>query len=199
MFGFTINHMAELGPLVGEPLALDLVNTRARLPGQDLDFLSDLAGLRRWLDCERDRLPTLPPSLIDAPTKKDLAAVRELRDHASALIARAREGRRPAGADLAALNEAMRAAPVRHELSADRTLRSVRDGGPGTRIVAELAEAVAGMVADPAVTRIRNCAADFCILIFLPSHPNRRWCNPAVCGNRMRVARFHERRKAALG
>ncbi|OLT39978.1 hypothetical protein BJF85_06395 [Saccharomonospora sp. CUA-673] len=193
--------MAELGPLVGEPLALDLVNTRARLPGQDFDFLSDMASFRHWLDCEREPLTAaaLPASLLEAPTKRDLSAVRALRDHAAASIARARAGQRPAAADLRALNEAMHAAPVRRVLTGTdegAILQPVRDGEKGTRIVAALAEAVAELIADPAVRKVRNCEADFCILIFLPMHPKRRWCNPAICGNRTRVARFHERRRA---
>ncbi|MBB3050430.1 putative RNA-binding Zn ribbon-like protein [Prauserella isguenensis] len=194
--------MSELGPLVGEPLALDLVNTRARSPDQDFDFLSDLVGMRHWLSCERDRLSTLSDSQLRSPTRADLAAVRALRDHAAAAIARARTGRSPAPRDLRALNEAMCAAPVRHELvRGDRRagLRARRDGESGTRIAAALAESVAELLADDRIETVRDCEADFCILLFLPTHPRRRWCNPAICGNRMRVARFHERRKAGAG
>lgn len=191
--------MADPGPLVGEPLALDLVNTRARLPEQEFDFLSDLAGLRHWLDCERDRLSTVPSSLVEAPMKADLSATRDLRDHAAAAIRNARHGERPAPRDLRALNEAMRAAPVHHELThtdGTATVRVVRAGENGTKIAAALAESVGELLADPRVAKVRMCEADFCILLFLPAHPNRRWCNPAVCGNRTRVARFHERRRS---
>lgn len=195
--------MAELGPLVGEPLALDLVNTRARLPDQEFDFLSDLAALRSWLDCERKRLVTLSASVIDAPTTADLAAVRDLRDLTASAVARARRGETLKETDLRALNEAMSGAPVRRELVRDDEgkpgLSLTRHGPGGTRIVAALAESVAELLVDERVQTVRNCEADFCILLFLPAHPRRRWCNPAICGNRMRVARFHERRRTGTG
>ncbi|MBB3663557.1 MULTISPECIES: CGNR zinc finger domain-containing protein [Prauserella salsuginis group] len=195
--------MVEPGPLVGEPLALDLVNTRARLPDQELDFLADLAGLRRWLDCQRERLSTMPASLIDAPAKADLAAVRDLREHAATAIARARRGDQPTAGDVRAINEAMRAAPLRRELVREgegrAKLTATHDGPRGTRVAAALAESVAELLADERVETVRNCAADFCVLLFLPAHPRRRWCNPAICGNRVRVARFHERRRSRSG
>lgn len=187
---------------MGEPLALDLVNTRARLPKQEFDFLSDLASLRHWLDCERERLATLPPSLLTSPAEADLAAVRELRDHTAAAIARRRWGEAPAAKDLRALNEAMSAAPERRELvrgTEGLELRQTRQGPRGTRIAAVLAQSVAELLTDERVETVRNCEADFCVLLFLPTHPRRRWCNPAICGNRTRVARFHERRRARSG
>ena len=33
----------------------------------------------------------------------------------------------------------------------------------------------------------------------LPAHPRRRWCSPARCGNRARVARYYQRHGAARG
>ena len=59
------------------------------------------------------------------------------------------------------------------------------------------AEAAAGLLADPSVTKIRQCEADDCVLLFLPAHPRRRWCSAARCGNRVRVARHYQRHKPA--
>ena len=44
-------------PLVGEPLALDLVNTRGGSGGDEFDLLADADGARRWLALQIDRLP----------------------------------------------------------------------------------------------------------------------------------------------
>lgn len=190
--------MPEIGPLTGEPLALDLINTRARLPDGSIDFLATVQGLRHWLQCERDRLSTLSPRVITTPTKASRLAVLDVRDHAATAIERARHGRRPAEHDLGGLNEMMRAAPVITELvRTNGALRVVgrRAGDPDLHVAAELAESTAALLADPAVATIRQCEADFCVLLFLPAHPRRRWCSPTICGNRVRVARFHQRLK----
>lgn len=51
------------------------------------------------------------------------------------------------------------------------------------------------LLMDPTVTRIRQCQAEDCIQIFLPSNPRRRGCSPSRCGNRTRVARHYHRHK----
>src|SRR5947199_253785 len=55
-------------PLLGEPLAVDLANTTARVRGREVDLIADDASLAAWLD--------LPPVLGTV----DGAALRDLRD-----------------------------------------------------------------------------------------------------------------------
>ncbi|MER5184162.1 CGNR zinc finger domain-containing protein [Streptomyces sp. NPDC002896] len=62
--------------------------------------------------------------------------------------------------------------------------------------IVQLAEAAAELLADPAVTKIRECEAEDCVMLFLAAHPRRRWCSAARCGNRVRVARHYQRHKA---
>ncbi|MFB4263901.1 CGNR zinc finger domain-containing protein [Nonomuraea sp. GTA35] len=182
--------MSELGPLTGEPLALDLVNTRTA--GGDL--LTTPAELRAWLRLQADRLP-LPEVLTEA----DVIAVRRVREHVARALDRARRGDEPLAADLGALNRAQRAAPAVTELSwngqAVTAARRRVTGSAGERLAAWLAEAAAELLADPAVTRVRECEADDCVMVFLPAHPRRRWCSAARCGNRVRVARHYQRHK----
>ncbi|MDX2593148.1 MULTISPECIES: CGNR zinc finger domain-containing protein [Streptomyces] len=183
--------MSDLVPLTGEPLALDLVNTRSATG----DLLASPAGLRAWWTLEADRLPDGPPAEV---TAADLADVLAVRDHVARALAQVRLGAEPPAADLAALNRAQRAAPAISELvwtgSAVAATRR-RDGTPGARLAARLAEAAAELLADPAVARIRECEADDCVMLFVATHPRRRWCSAARCGNRMRVARHYQRHK----
>uniref|UniRef100_UPI000B043057 CGNR zinc finger domain-containing protein n=1 Tax=Actinomadura kijaniata TaxID=46161 RepID=UPI000B043057 len=72
-----------------------------------------------------------------------------------------------------------------------------RTGPDGARLAAALAEAAADLLGDPAVTRVRRCEADDCVLLFLPAHPRRRWCSASRCGNRVRVARHYQRHRPA--
>ncbi|HEU5028849.1 MAG TPA: CGNR zinc finger domain-containing protein [Spirillospora sp.] len=181
--------MSDAVPLTGEPLALDLVNTRTAAG----DLLAAPGDLHAWLLLQADRLPD--PGPLDMHV---VCAVHAVRKHAANALERARCGERPAAADLAALNDAQRAAPAITELTWDGTAVTAarrRTGPPGARLAGRLAEAAADLLADPSVTRIRQCEAGDCVLLFLPAHPRRRWCSAARCGNRARVARHYQRRK----
>ncbi|MGW0802685.1 CGNR zinc finger domain-containing protein [Nonomuraea sp. NPDC002799] len=176
--------------LTGEPLALDLVNTR----GAAYDALDEVAGFHDWLAEQAGRL-TAPETPF---TRADLPAVRELRGHVSAALEAARQAAPPPAGAVAALNRALRAAPpyVRLEpRGAVLVSGSRRDGPALSRLLAELAEAAAALLTDPGVGRIRACEGPQCPMLFLPAHPRRRWCSPDLCGNRVRVARYYQRHK----
>ncbi|KAB1147170.1 CGNR zinc finger domain-containing protein [Streptomyces luteolifulvus] len=184
--------MSDLVPLTGEPLALDLVNTRPTAG----DLLASPGDLRSWWVLQADRLPEEVPQQV---TAADLAAVRAVREHTARALDRARRGEEPAAADLEALNQAQRAAPAISEVAWNGSAVAAtrrRDGSPGRRLAACLAEAAAELLADPAVTKIRECEAEDCVMLFLATHPRRRWCSAARCGNRVRVARHYQRHKA---
>jgi predicted RNA-binding Zn ribbon-like protein len=185
--------MSDLTPLVGEPLALDLVNTRPTTG----DLLATPDDLRAWLGLQADRFPEAL-DYAAAPTAADLAAVRDLRDHTSRALDHVRRGARPPAAALEALNRAQRAAPTSVELGWDGgavTATRRRAGSSSERLAGWLGEAAAELLSDPAVLKVRQCEADDCVMLFLPVHPRRRWCSAARCGNRVRVARHYQRHK----
>ncbi|MFI7707675.1 CGNR zinc finger domain-containing protein [Nonomuraea sp. NPDC049480] len=178
--------------LIGEPLALDLVNTRAR----DFDALDAPGDFQEWLARQAGRL-TVPAAPLKA---SGLAAVRRLRGHVESAINAVREAVPPPEAAVAAINEAARAAPPYRVLEwRDGAFRTAaqRDGGDLARLLAQLAEAAADLLTDPAAGRIRGCEGPQCRMLFLPAHPRRRWCSPDLCGNRVRVARYYQRHKPA--
>lgn len=72
-----------------------------------------------------------------------------------------------------------------------------QDGPPGAghALGAVLARAAIAFLASPDRARLRACHAPRCVRYFLKDHPRQEWCKPA-CGNRARVARHHERRRA---
>ncbi|KAB8183613.1 hypothetical protein FH608_049080 [Nonomuraea phyllanthi] len=188
--------MSDLVALTGEPLALDLLNTRPAAG----DLLATAHDLRAWLELQAERFPEARDLAAAELGAADLAAVHAVRDRTARALDHARHGRRPQADDLDALNQAQRAAPAVAELAWDGaavTTTRRRTGPPGARLAAWLAEAAAELLADPAVTRIRQCEADDCVLLFLPAHPRRRWCSAARCGNRVRVARHYQRHKPA--
>lgn len=191
--------MSELIPLTGEPLAIDLTNTRPNTPDGPVDLLATPDALRSWLDRQRGRLPTLSADDSAALGQTDLDAVHTVREHSAIAINYARRGDRPPASALDGLNRALCAAPATRQLIWDGTSvaeATHRAGTTGDRLAAQLADAAADLLNDPAVTKVRQCEAHNCVLLFLPAHPRRRWCSPTVCGNRTRVARYYLRHKS---
>lgn len=193
--------MSSIGPLVGEHLALDLVNTRVNMPPLGrLDLLDSSAALRVWLGCESGRLPRTVTVGRSSATGADLEPIRAVREHAAIAIGAARVGSAPPAAALHGLNQAQREAPMIRELRWTGSAVSAaerREGSLGQRLAAHLAESVADLLVDPRVGTIKKCEQDFCVLWFLPTNPRRRWCNTRICGNRARVSRHYHRHKRA--
>ncbi|WP_353710699.1 ABATE domain-containing protein [Arthrobacter sp. K5] len=184
--------MSALAPLVGEPLALDLVNTRYAHG----DFLVTPEDLSAWLALQADRCPE---GLSGNIGPAELAVVRCVRDRSARAIECARRETPLGHDDLDAINQMLRGSPCILELvdgPDGPTANRRRLGSAAERLAAWLAEGVVELLTDPAVARIRQCEAEDCVLLFLPSNPRRRWCSRTRCGNRMRVARHYQRRKA---
>ncbi|UQX01183.1 CGNR zinc finger domain-containing protein [Streptomyces sp. RerS4] len=175
-------------PLVGEPISLDLLNTRWMREGEPVDLfagafgLTRLEGLGLWLASVglADRFRA------DAATLVHLLTARES-------LARAVADPTDAGAR-ALVDAVLEHGRIRATLTAE---------GPGER--AEFADPAWG----PAWTaardylellsgspdRIRKCASESCVLHFHDTSRNgtRRWCSMAVCGNRAKASRHYAR------
>jgi predicted RNA-binding Zn ribbon-like protein len=183
-------------PLVGEPLALDLVNTLATGPdGEALDLLAAPKTAAAWLGAQQ-ALGRLAGAHAD---DLDLVALRQLRSRITECVEPARQGAPPPSPALTALNAALRAAPAYPQLGWTGTAVTItiaRSADPRRDLCAELAHAAAELLSDPAITRVRICEGPHCRLLFLPAHPKRRWCSPSTCGNRARVARHYHKHRS---
>jgi predicted RNA-binding Zn ribbon-like protein len=178
-------------PLTGEPLALDLVNTVASPPGGEVDLLDNADGLRAWLAAERDRLDITDGQI-------DLSAVQALRAHITSAVEAARASTPPPLDALRAITDAQRNAPAYQELGWNGyaiTVTTRRPGNATAVLLAQFAESATTLLASPAIGLVRRCEGPGCRMLFLPAHPRRRWCSPATCGNRARVARYYQLHK----
>lgn len=191
--------MDALQPQTGEPVALDLVNTRSLSDAGPVDLIGSLDGLRAWLKLQEGRLIGFSIQDVQSLDVGDLKRIWKVRDYIASLIDRVRHNREPLPDDLEAINAIVRKAPlVRQLVTNGETIAAVdeRIGSPGARLAACLADAAINLIADPSCRRIRRCAAHNCVMLFMPTHPQRRWCSATRCGNRERVARHYRRRKA---
>ncbi|MFI7337527.1 CGNR zinc finger domain-containing protein [Streptomyces sp. NPDC050085] len=179
--------------LTGEPLALDLINTRPA--GGEL--IGTARQLTDWLTLQADRLPIEARGL--APRPADLAALHAVRADIDAAIRALLDGAAPPNRALRGLGAAQREAPAIRELAWDGravTATPRRTGSPGTVLAAVFAEAATDLLTSPSAAKIKECEAGDCVLLFLPAHPRRRWCSATRCGNRARVARYYQRHKS---
>lgn len=175
-------------PLTGEPVALDLINTRWMREGELTDLfagafgLSRVEGLALWLESTG----LAGRFHADAATLVHLLTAREA-------IARAVAD--PADESARALVDGV--------LEHGRIRATLTAEGPGER--AEFDDPTWG----PAWTaardylellashpdRIRKCASETCVLHFHDTSRNgtRRWCSMAACGNRAKASRHYAR------
>ncbi len=166
-----------------DALALELAAT---LQG-DRDLLGGPRDLERWLAARGVDEPGLALRLAD---------FRGLRTAIRSLLLAAVDGRPMPPDAVQALNAASAAAPTHPRLEVDGAIRAaVVETGPATaRVFAAIARSGIETIGGAGRERLRSCPAPGCGRFFLATRPRRTWCSPA-CGNRVRVARHHERHR----
>jgi predicted RNA-binding Zn ribbon-like protein len=174
--------------------ALALVNTEVEPRGVPVDLLPDGRTLGHWLHARG-----LTSRRLGAVADEELAGMRRLRTAIRvAFMARA-AGRRPPWGAMQTINEA-----------AARVARTPRlrwtGSGPVEEIVwaagaaatdaafAEIAANAIRMLVGDRGDRLRLCEAHGCNRMFIAEHRRRRWCS-RTCGDRVRVARHHAKRR----
>ncbi|WP_330179314.1 CGNR zinc finger domain-containing protein [Nocardia sp. NBC_01503] len=164
-------------PHLGEPLALDLLNTRWIDADGPQDLLADTRGLRQWL-AEND--------LAVQASEPMLHAVRTARE---AILHAVR------GESADELNKVLEHGRIR---------RTLTPAGPVAEPDIRQAEWLpAWLAADDllnllaaAPDRIKQCAHPNCVLWFHDTSKNgaRRWHSMATCGNRAKATRHYAKK-----
>ena len=171
-------------PLIGEPVALDLLNTRWVAGSEAYDLLESLDGMRVWLG-----EAALAPRF--APDHSALVGLRHVREVLGVLVA---EPTNPEAT--AALNEVLAHGQVRRTLSVNGPDEAVEFDDPTWGPAWTAADNYLHLLRE-APDRIRRCAHPDCVLYFFDTSKNgtRRWCSMAGCGNRAKAARYQARNR----
>ncbi len=169
---------------------VDLVNTAAS--GTTGERLSDLAELRAFV--VRHQV-SVPP---DELGRDDLDDVRGLRVIVAAVFDAPDD---PAAA--VAVNRLVSQAAVTPRLTDhDGYGWHLHYVAPGAslrdRLSVDCGMALAQVVAQGELERLRRCAAPGCrhVLVDLSRNRSRRYCDARTCGNRLHVAAYRERRRS---
>jgi predicted RNA-binding Zn ribbon-like protein len=173
-----------------------------------LDFVATVG--ERWRRCfERLRVPEdlgrwlVEASLLAAAPRVEqsqLEDARRLRESIYRLARRAGKGI-PDQRDVREINRWAAKPPLAPQLtSGGRTVTWVA-ARPVEAALATIAHDAADLLSGPLATRVRECAAPDCALLFVDtSRPGRRrWCSMDACGNRIKTAAYRRRHPAGPG
>lgn len=173
-------------PLVGEPLALDLINTEWADEGGRHDLLADAAGLTVWLDA------------TDRTAAADAATLAELREARSAIRGVVERPDDPEAHS--ALNAVLALGGWVERLGPDGPERTSTARGPHCALAWEAAANLLELLRHQP-ERIRRCSGHDCLLAFCDTSRSgrRQWCSMAVCGNRAKARRHYARSLEGAG
>ncbi|WP_436775804.1 CGNR zinc finger domain-containing protein [Yinghuangia sp. YIM S09857] len=188
-------------PALGEPLAVEFGNTYFAVRGTRggiHDALVTPESLAAWLTEHADAFPAgVADAALAGLRPADVPRFAALRDAIRSLSRALVDGETPDDAAIAVVNEAAAAAPrvPRLAVRGDGGLVAydVADPHPLAALSA-LAAAAIDMFGGEDRALLRSCGGPGCVLFYVKNHPRRGWCS-AGCGNRARVARYHERHK----
>ncbi|MFF5704244.1 CGNR zinc finger domain-containing protein [Streptomyces sp. NPDC012794] len=175
-------------PLTGEPVSLDLLNTRWVADGEAVDLFAGAFGLTRveglalWLESTglAGRFRADASALVHLLTARE-AIARAVADPAD-------EGAR------SLVDSVLEHGRIRATLTAEGPGERAEFADPSWGPAWTAARDYLGLLAT-APDRIRKCASETCVLHFHDTSRNgtRRWCSMAACGNRAKASRHYAR------
>jgi predicted RNA-binding Zn ribbon-like protein len=152
--------------------------------------------LARWLpETGLAALAPVDPKQVRLTTR-DLGRAKRLREAIRRSATSIAHGASPSPADLALLNYLAAPPPLVPQID-ERTGARRTWVGPitGAQVLSSFARDAIDLFTGPQRSRVRECAADDCRLLFVDtSRPGaRRWCSMQRCGNRSKVRTFRQR------
>ena len=179
---------------VGNHPGLDLFNTAAADDnGEPVELLDGFDALASWLG-EAQLVTPADVRAVPARQRPQLLRwTRRLRDAGRQVVDRDV----PRAADDRALDAIVAEVPVRLAHSGvSGSITPVEAAAPHDRIRLALALAVLDATRLDR-SRVRRCGRQGCVLLFFDTSKNgtRRWCDMAVCGNRVKAAAHYARHR----
>ncbi|MEU0648331.1 CGNR zinc finger domain-containing protein [Streptomyces umbrinus] len=179
---------ADPRPLLGEPLPLDLLNTRWVDGSGAHDLLERPGGLAIWLSSAG--LADIVPD-----TQETLGALLTTRSALSSIVVSEGSGLEQSRE---MLNDILGHGRIRRLLGTAGPETVVETDTPGWLAAWRTADLYLHLL-EVGPDRIRKCANPECPLRFYDTSKNggRRWCSMTSCGNRAKTRRHYERHQSA--
>jgi predicted RNA-binding Zn ribbon-like protein len=182
-------------------LSLDFVNTLGMRGSLPAESLHDWRSVIEWTGAAK-AMPERAASRMHkwfTANKAEAAKVFDqtigLRETIYRLMHAAAEGTMPTADDLREFNRALAEAPARVTLVHAEEGFGWRIGlePSAAGLLAPVLWSAADILTGPDRARVRECANDQCLWLFLDDSKNgtRRWCSMQVCGNRAKAHRHY--------
>lgn len=168
--------------------AVDLVNTLPATDTAGVDRLDTAADLARYLRAH-------PYSGRISHDEDERRSLREIRTRLRGLWFVDRDGAVPLVNDMLRDGEALPQLVIHDEY--DWHIHATSEDAPlATRVMVEAAMAFVDVIRSDEYDRVRVCAADDCLSVYIDYSKNRskRYCDTGNCGNRMNVNAYRRRR-----
>ena len=195
---------------VADAPGLDFLNSVATPVDEEVDWISDGAGLLVWLEqagiVSHSAIAAVRARSTSAELDAVAARARELREWFRAYVQK-RKGRSLAAKDLrdlGPLNQLLERDEQYGQIVADVAdgvvsfeLRANRRWKSAESLLMPIAELLARLVCEEDFAHVKACEGPRCTLMFADHTRGhaRRWCSMAICGNRAKVAAHRARLK----
>jgi predicted RNA-binding Zn ribbon-like protein len=171
-------------------LSLNLIATVGRRFGTPVERLTDPARLDAWI-----RGVDLHMRVSNAEMA-DVERIRVFREHLNELARSIVAGTSPAPMTVAVINAAATATSTQLQATDLGVELHVAGMSVADALIPLIASDFILLVCGPDRSRVRECAASDCRMLFIAQTGGRRnWCSSAHCGNRNRVASHYARTK----
>jgi len=180
-------------PMLGDHLAMDLLNTQARSGDKVVEYWNSDADVLRWLwQCGIS--PTVKQSSL--AVGELLLQAKALRTLAHQLITGFKQEKLQNISELNTYLHTYVSAPhLKPDSDGKLVITRISRGDTAVSMLGQVAEAIAQLLVEGDAALIKQCEHPDCILWFYDrtkAH-KRRWCSMATCGNRFKAAQFRKR------
>lgn len=185
-------------PLISGQISLDLVNTNVVRHGTRHDLLTNSEHVTAWfhtLTKENILMKEQFSKVIEDWAEEALPALRELRSFLREVFEKLADGKELPSNWVTHLELLTRQAPFSFQ-SLDDQLIPVPIGKPADAIVSLIAFDTLKLFTSGQLSHIHRCANPDCVLLFIDTRGRRKWCSMKICGNREKVTRHQQRKKA---
>ena len=185
-------------PLISGQISLDLVNTNVVRHGTRHDLLANPEHVIAWfhtLTKENILMKEQFSEVIEDWAEEALPALREVRSFLREVFEKMADGKEPPSNWVTHLELLIRQAPFSFQ-SLDEQLIPIPIGKSSDALISLIAFDALKLFTSGQLSHIHRCANPDCVLLFIDTRGRRKWCSMKICGNREKVTRHQQRKKA---